>query len=121
MPPADAGAVAKRAPRTSVGQDVAEGDLDLEEEEEEEDEVAAEGNSPAEILKRALEVGLLEEDELVERWFTDTGEAGDPAHGVHGVVVVRLALGEEDRIAKFMARSFPSGCECASTRCYCCC
>ena len=96
VPAADAGAVAKRAPRTSVGQDVVEGDVDLEEEEEEEDEVVAEGNRPAEIVKRALEVGLLEEDESVERWFTDTREAGDLAHGVHGVVVVRLTLGEED-------------------------
>ena len=95
VPAADAGAVAKRAPRTSVGQDVVEGDVDLEEEEEGEDEVVAEGNRPAEIVKRALEVGLLEEDESVERWFTDTREAGDLAHVVHGVVVVRLALGEE--------------------------
>ena len=93
---AEAGAVAKRAPRTSVGQDVVEGDVDLEEEEEEEDEVVAEGNGPAEIVKRALEVGLLEEDETVERWLTDTREAGDLAHGVNGVVVVRLTLGEED-------------------------
>ena len=96
VPAAEAGAVARRAPRTSVGQDVVEGDVDLEEEEEEEDEVVAEGNRPAEIVKRALEVGLLEEDESVERWFTDTREAGDLAHGVHGVVVVHLALGEED-------------------------
>ena len=96
VPPTDAGAVARRAPRTSVGQDVVEGDVDLEEEVEEEDEVVAEGNRPAEIVRRALEVGLLEEDESVERWFTDTREAGDLAHGVHGVVVVRLALGEED-------------------------
>ena len=79
-----------------MGQDVVEGDVGLEEEEEEEDEVVAEGNRPAEIVKRALEVGLLEEDESGERWFTDTREAGDPAHDVHGVVVVRLALGEED-------------------------
>ena len=42
MPPTDAGAVARRAPRTSVGQDVVEGDVDLEEEVEEEDEVVAE-------------------------------------------------------------------------------
>ena len=96
VPPTDAGAVARRAPRTSVGQDVVEGDVDLEEEVEEEDEVVAEGNRPAEIVRRVLEVGLLEEDESVERWFTDTREAGDLAHGVHGVVVVRLALGEED-------------------------
>ena len=96
VPPTDAGAVARRAPRTSVGQDVVEGDVDLEEEVEEEDEVVADGNRPAEIVRRALEVGLLEEDESVERWFTDTREAGDLAHGVHGVVVVRLALGEED-------------------------
>ena len=96
VPAAEAGAVAKRAPSTSVGQDVVVGDFDLEEEEEEEDEVVAEGNGPAEIVKRALEVGELEEDETVERWFTDTREAGDLAHGVHGVVVVRLALGEED-------------------------
>ena len=54
MPPADAGAVARRAPRTSVGQDVVEGDVDLEEEQEEEDEVVAEGNRPAKIVKRAL-------------------------------------------------------------------
>ena len=51
-PAAEAGAVAKRAPRTSVGQDVVVGDEDLEEEEEE-DEVVAEGNRPAEIVKRA--------------------------------------------------------------------
>ena len=79
-----------------MGQGVVVGDKDSEEEEEEEDEVVAEGNRPAEIVKRALEVGELEEDETVERWFTDTREAGDLAHGVHGVVVVRLALGEED-------------------------
>ena len=96
VPAAEAGAVARRAPRTSVGQDVVEGNVDLEEEEEEEDEVVAEGNRPAEIVKRALEVGLLEEDESVERWFMDTHGAGDLAHGVHGVVVVHLALGEED-------------------------
>ena len=47
-------------------------------------------------MKRALEVGLLGEGESVERWFTDTREAKDLAHGVHGVVVVRLTLGEED-------------------------
>ena len=70
VPAAEAGAVAKRAPRTSVGQDVVVGDVDLEEEEEEEDEVVAEGNRPAEIVKRALEVGELEEDETVERWLT---------------------------------------------------
>ena len=95
MPAAEARAVAKSAPRTSVGQDVLLEDKDLEEEEEE-DEVVAEGNRPTEIVKRALEVGELEEDETVERWFTDTREAGDLAHGVHGVVVVRLMLGEED-------------------------
>ena len=59
VPPADAGAVAKRAPRTSVGQDVVEGDVDLEEEEEEEDEVVAEGNRPAEIAKRTLGVWVV--------------------------------------------------------------
>ena len=96
MPAAEAAAVARRAPRTSVGQDVVVGDEDLEEEEEEEHEVLAEGNRPAEIVKRALEVGELEENETVERWFTDTREAGDPGHGAHGVVVVRLTLGEED-------------------------
>ena len=79
-----------------MGQDVVVGDEDLEEEEEEEDESVAGGNRPAEIVKRALEVGELEEDETVERCFTDTREAGDLAHGVHGVVVVRLTLGEED-------------------------
>ena len=79
-----------------MGQDVVVGEEDFEEEEEEEDEVVAEGNRPAEIVKRALEVGELEEDETVERWFTDTREAGDLAHGVHGVVVVRLTLGEEE-------------------------
>ena len=89
MPAAEAGAVAKRAPRTSVGQDVVVGDEDLEEEEEEDEQVVAEGNRPAEIVKRALEVGELEEDETVERWFTDTRETGDLAHGVHGAVVVR--------------------------------
>ena len=95
-PAAEAGAVARRAPRTSVGQDLVVGDEDLEEEEEEEDEVVAEGNRPAAIVKRALEVGELEEDETVERWFPDTRKAGDLADGVHGVVVVRLTLGEED-------------------------
>ena len=68
-----------------------------EEEEEEEDvEVVAEGNRPAEIVKRALEVGELDADETVDRWLTDTREARDLAHGVHGVVVVRLTLGDED-------------------------
>ena len=95
-PAAEAGAVAKRAPRKSVGQDVVVGEEDFEEEEEEEDEVVAEGNRPAEIVKRALEVGELEEDETVGRWFTDTREAGDLDHGVHGVVVVRWTLSEED-------------------------
>ena len=76
---------------------VGEEDFEEEEEEEEDDEVGAEGNRPAEIVKRALEVGELEEDETVERWFTDTREAGDLAYDVHGVVaVVRLTLGEED-------------------------
>ena len=70
--------------------------MDLEKKEEEEDEVVAEGNRPAEIVKRALVVGELEEDELVERWFKDTREAGGLAHGGHGVAVVRLTLGEED-------------------------
>ena len=78
-----------------MGQDVVVGDEDLEEEEEE-DEVVAKGNRPAEIVKQALEVGELGEDEMVERWFTDTREAGDLAQGVHGVVVVRLTFGEED-------------------------
>ena len=97
MPAAEAGAVTKRAPRTNVGQDVVVGEDGLEEEEEkEEDEVVAEGNRPARIVKRALEIWELEEDETVERWFTDTREAGDLAHGAHGVVVVRLTLGEED-------------------------
>ena len=72
----------------------------VEEEEEEEDEedfeVVAEGNRPAEIVKRALEVGELDADGTVDRWFTDTREAGDLAHGVHGAVVVRLTLGDED-------------------------
>ena len=96
-PAAEAGAVAKRAPRRSLGQDAVVGDEDFEEQEEEQDEVVAEGNRPAEIVKRALEVGELEEDETVERLFTDTREAGDLAHGVHGVVVVvHLTLGEED-------------------------
>ena len=95
MHAAEAGAIAKEAPRTSEGRE-----LVVEEEEEEEDEegfeVVAEGNRPAEIVKRALEVGELDADETVDRWFTDTREAGDLAHGVHGVVVVRLTLGDEE-------------------------
>ena len=90
-------AEAKRAPRTSEGREVVVEEEDFEEEEEDEDEVEAEGNRPAEIVKRALEVGELDADETVDRWFTDTREAGDLAHGVHAVVVVvRLTLGDED-------------------------
>ena len=43
---------------------------DEDEEEEEDFEVVAEGNRPAEIVKRALEVGELDADETVDRWFT---------------------------------------------------
>ena len=93
---AEAGAIAKRAPRTSVGQDVVVGDEDFEEEEEEKDEVVAEGYRPAEIVKQTLEVGVFNADETVDRWFTDTRGATDLAHGVHGVVVVRLTLRDED-------------------------
>ena len=89
-------AEAKRAPRTSEGREVVVEEEDFEEEEEDEDEVVAEGNRPAEIVKRALEVGELDVDEMVDRWFTDTREVGDLAHGVHAVVVVRLTLGDED-------------------------
>ena len=96
MPAAEAGAIAKRAPRTSEGREVVVEQEDFEEEEEEDFEVVAEGNRPAEIVKRALEVGELDADESVDRWFTDTREAGEIAHGVHGVVVVRLTLGDED-------------------------
>ena len=96
VPAAKAGAVAKRAQRTSVGREVVVEEGDFGEEDEEEDEVVSEGNRPAEIVKRAVEVGELDADERVYRWFTDTREAGDLAHGVHGVVVVRLTLGEEE-------------------------
>ena len=93
MPAAEAGAIAKRAPRTSVGREVVVEEEDFEEEEEVVVVVAvAEGNRPAETVKRALEVGELDADETVDRWFTDTREAGDHAHGVHGVAVVRLTL-----------------------------
>ena len=97
MPAAEAGAIAKKAPRTSEGRAVVVPSEEEEEEEEEEDvEVVAECNRPAEIVKRALEVGELDTDKAVDRWFTDTREAADLAHGVHGVVVVRLTLGVED-------------------------
>ena len=94
MPAAEAGAIAKKAPRTSEGRAVVV-EEEEEEEEEEDVEVVAEGNRPAQIVKRALQVGELEADETVDCWFTDTREAGDLAHGVHGVVVVRLTLGDE--------------------------
>ena len=98
MPAAEAGAIARKGPRTSEGRAVVvPSEEEVEEEEEEEDvEVVAEGNRPAEIVKRALEVGETDADETVDRWFTDTREAGVLAHGVHGVVVVRLTLGDED-------------------------
>ena len=96
VPAAEAGAIAKRAPRTSVGQEVVVEDEDFEEREEEEDEVVAAGNRPAKIVKRALEVGVLNADETVDCWFTDTREATDLAHGVHGVVVVPLTLRDQD-------------------------
>ena len=95
-PAAEAGTVAKRAPRTSVGQDEVVREEIYEGEKEEEDEVVAAGNRPAEIVKRALEFGELGGDGTMERWFTDTPEAGDLAHGAHGVVVVRLTLDGDD-------------------------
>ena len=95
VPAAQAGAIAKKAPRTSEGRAVVV-EEEEEEEEEEDFEVVAEGNRPAEIVKRALEVRDLDADEMVDRWFTDTREAGYLAHGVHGVVVVRLTFGDED-------------------------
>ena len=98
MPAAEGGAIAKKAPRTSEGRAVVVPSEEEEEEEEEEEdvEVVAEGNRPAEIVKWALEVGELDADETVDRWFTDTREAGDLAHDVHGVVVVRLTLRVQD-------------------------
>ena len=96
MPAAEAGAIAKRASRTSEGREVVVEEEDFEEEDEEDFEVVAEGNRPAEIVKRALEVRDWDADETVDRWFTDNREAGDLAHGVHGVVVVRLTLDNED-------------------------
>ena len=95
VPSAEAGAIAKKAPSTSEGREVVVEEEEEEEEEEEDFEVVAEGNRPTEIVKRALEVGELDADETVDRWFTDTREAGDLAHGVHGVVVVRLTSGDE--------------------------
>ena len=66
VPAAEAGPIAKRATRTSEGQQVVVEEQDFEEEEEEEDEVVAEGNRPAKIVKRALEVGELDADETVD-------------------------------------------------------
>ena len=75
---AEAGAIAKKAPKTSEGRAVVVHSEEEEEEEKEEEavEMVAEGNKPAEIVKQALEAGELNADETVDCWFTEARQAG---------------------------------------------
>ena len=83
----------KQPPTMIAGKDVAVEGGDSEESSDAAADMVVERNKPAEIVRRAPEVGAFDADEVAEEWFNRMVQCGAQAEG-NGAVVVELVLGE---------------------------